>query len=106
MEGFVKVFSCICPFVGEEIWEKLGHTSSIAYEQWPSFDESKLVLNKINIAVAINGKTRDVIEIDPDAPQDDIVALAKSMSKVCTQLEGKEIRKVIYVKGRMLNFVI
>lgn len=106
MEGFVKVFSCICPFVGEDIWEKLGHTSSIAYEQWPSFDESKLVLNKINIAVAINGKTRDVIEIDPDSAQDDIVALAKSMPKVSAQLEGKEIRKVIYVKGRMLNFVI
>lgn len=106
MEGFVKMFSCICPFVGEEMWQKLGHRESIAYVKWPTYDESKLVLSKVNIAVSINGKTRDVLEVNKDATQEEVEALAKSSSKVQSFMEGKTIVKVIYVKGRILNIVV
>lgn len=57
-EGFIKMFSCICPHVGEEVWEKLGHSATIAFESWPEYDEAKTVENTVEIAVQINGKTR------------------------------------------------
>lgn len=106
LEGFVKMFSCICPFVGEEMWQKLGHSELVTYEPWPTYDESKLVLNKVNIAVSVNGKTRDVLEVATDATQDEVYALAVASPKVNQYLEGKTVVKVIYVKGRILNIVI
>ena len=106
MEGFVKMFACICPFVGEEMWEKLGHSGTIAYENWPTYDESKLQKNEANIAVSINGKTRDVIAMPVDIDQDGAYALAVASPKVASYIEGKTIKKIIFVKGRILNIVV
>ena len=106
IENFVKMFSCICPFVGEEMWEKLGHTNTIAYEKWPTLDESKLVKDEATIGVSINGKVRDSITLSKKASQDEAIELAKSSEKVSKWLEGKEIRKIIYVPGRILNIVV
>ena len=106
IENFVKMFSCICPFVGEEMWQKLGHTDSIAYETWPSFDESKLVKNEATIGVSINGKVRDSITLSKTATQEEAMNLALASEKVGKWTEGKTIRKVIYVAGRILNIVV
>ena len=106
LEGFVKMFSCICPFVGEEMWNKLGHKDLITYEPWPTYDESKLVKNTINLAVSVNGKTRDVIEVGTEATQEEAEAIAKASPKVAQFLNGVTIVKVIYVKGRILNIVV
>ena len=106
IENFVKMFSCICPFVGEEMWQKLGHTDSIAYETWPSFDESKLVKNEVTIGVSINGKVRDSITLSKTATQEEAMNLALASEKVGKWTEGKTIRKVIYVPGRILNIVV
>ena len=106
IENFVKMFSCICPFVGEEMWQKLGHTDSIAYETWPSFDESKLVKNEATIGVSINGKVRDSITLSKTATQEEAMNLALASEKVSKWTEGKTIRKVIYVPGRILNIVV
>lgn len=106
IENFVKMFSCICPFVGEEMWQKLGHTDSIAYETWPSFDESKLVKNEVTIGVSINGKVRDSITLSKTATQEEAMNLAFASEKVSKWTEGKTIRKVIYVPGRILNIVV
>ena len=106
IENFVKMFSCICPFVGEEMWQKLGHTDSIAYETWPSFDESKLVKNEATIGVSINGKVRDSITLSKTATQEEAMNLALASEKVSKWTEGKIIRKVIYVPGRILNIVV
>ena len=106
IENFVKMFSCICPFVGEEMWQKLGHTDSIAYETWPSFDESKLVKNEATIGVSINGKVRDSITLSKTATQEEAMNLALASEKVGKWTEGKTIRKVIYVPGRILNIVV
>ena len=106
LEGFVKMFSCICPFVGEEMWNKLGHKDLITYEPWPTYDESKLVKNTINLAVSVNGKTRDVIEVGTEATQEEVEAIAKASPKVAQFLNGVTIVKVIYVKGRILNIVV
>ena len=106
IEGFVKMFACVCPFVGEEMWAKLGHDQTVAYEPWPTYDESALVTAKVNLAVSINGKVRGIIEVAPDAPQDEVEALAFENPKVKPWLEGKTIRKLIYVPGRILNVVV
>jgi len=105
-EGFVKIFSCVCPFVGEEIWNRLGHKDVIAYEPWPTYDESKLKKDTIKMAVSVNGKTRDVLEFDADVTEEDAVKAAKESEKVKPFLDGHEIRKVIFVKGRILNIVV
>lgn len=106
IEGFVKMFSCICPFAGEEMWEKLGHKNSISYEPWPTFDEKHLVKNTIKMAISINGKTRDVMEFDADISQDEALALIKQNPKLSSYIEGKTFKKVIFVKGRICNLVI
>ena len=106
LEGFTKMLSCICPFIGEEMWEKLGHKESLAYETWPTCDESKLVKQTVKIAVSVNGKMRDVIEISPEASQEEALAIAHASEKIKPWIEGKAIKKVIFVKGRILNLVV
>lgn len=106
IEGFTKMFSCICPFLGEEMWEKLGHKETIAYEAWPTFDEKKLVVDMVKLAVSVNGKVRDVLSLSKNASEEEALNLAKSSAKVLSFIEGKTIRKVIYVPGRILNIVV
>ncbi len=101
-EGFVKMFSCICPFVGEELWEALGHDNTIAYEPWPQYDEALTVEDTIEVAVQINGKTRAVIEVAKDAEKD--VVLAKAKEAVADKLTPNVIKE-IYVPGKIVNIV-
>ena len=84
----------------------LGHDDLITYQSWPTYDQSKLAEAKKNIAVSINGKTRDVIAMDADIDQDGAFALASASPKIKPYLEGKAPRKVIFVKGRILNIVL
>ena len=102
-EGLIKMFSCICPHVGEEIWEKLGHNDTIAFESWPTFDESKTVEDTIEIAVQINGKTKGTLAIGRDDAKDDVLARAKET--IADKLTGT-IVKEIYVPGRIVNIVM
>ncbi len=105
LEGFVKTFSCICPFVGEEMWEELGHSGTIAYEPWPTFDESKLVSDSLKISVSVNGKMRDLIEVAADIDEEALKKQALT-EKVQKFIDGKSIKKVIVVKGKIVNFVV
>jgi leucyl-tRNA synthetase len=102
-EGFVKMFSCVCPHVGEELWQNLGHDKTIAYEKWPEFDEAKTVEDTIEIGVQVLGKTKGTIMIPKEATQDEAVAAAKEM--LGDKLAGN-IVKVIYVPGRILNLIV
>ena len=67
VEGFVKMISPIVPHLAEELWEKLGHSDTITYEAWPTFDESKLVDDTVEMAVQINGKVRAKIVVSKDS---------------------------------------
>ena len=105
LEGFVKVFSCVCPFAGEEMWAKLGHDALIDYEPWPTFDPKALEKDEVKMAVSVNGKTRDVLLFPVDATEEEAVKIALASPKVAPFVEGKTIKKVIFVKGRILNLV-
>jgi leucyl-tRNA synthetase len=105
-ESFVKILSAFAPHVAEEMWQRLGHTKTLAYEPWPAFDDSKLVTDTIKIAIQIGGKLRGEIEVAADATQESILAAAKADEKVQPFLAGKAIKKEIYVKGRLVNLVV
>ncbi|MDQ3339791.1 MAG: leucine--tRNA ligase [Myxococcota bacterium] len=105
-ESFVKILSPFAPHVAEELWQRLGHRTTIAYQPWPAHDESKLATDTIKIAVQIGGKLRGEIEVPSDASQESILAAAKADEKVQPFIAGKAIKKEIYVKGRLVNFVV
>lgn len=104
-EGFVKLISCITPHIGEEMWEKLGHNNTIAFESWPTYDETKLHSNSVTIAVSVNGKLRGTIEVEKDSDDEVVKAAAFEIENVKRQIEGKEIKKVIIVKNKIVNIV-
>ena len=105
IEGLVQVFSCVCPFVAEEMWQKLGHEELLTYHPWPKVDATKLVKETVKLAVSVNGKMRDVMELPRDIAQEEAVALAKANPKIIPWIEGKTIKKIIFVPGRILNIV-
>jgi leucyl-tRNA synthetase len=105
-EMFAKILSPFAPHLGEELWQRLGHRSSIAYQPWPVHDEAKLARDTIDIAVQVNGKLRSTIAVPVDATEATILQTAKSDAKVVTFIEGKPIKREIYVKGRLVNIVV
>ena len=104
-EGFIKMFSCICPHAGEEIWSILGHDGTIAFEKWPEFDEEAVKEDTVEIGVQINGKVKGKVEIAVDEDSQTVIAKAKEIPAVSKAIEGKNIVKEIYVPGRIVNIV-
>lgn len=104
-EGFVKLISPVVPHMAEELWEKLGYTDTITYETWPTYDESKLAEDMVEIAVQINGRVRARIEVAKDSSKEELEEIALADEKVQEFLEGKEIKKVIGIPGRLVNIV-
>lgn len=104
-ERLTLLISPFAPHLGEELWRVLGHQDTLAYASWPTFDEKQLVAKTITIAVQVMGKTRGTIDISPDLPKDEAIALAQSLEGVTRHLEGKTIVKTIYVPGRIINLI-
>ncbi len=105
-EGFIKMLSCICPHVGEEIWSILGHNDTIAYEKWPTFDEAALNEDTIEIGVQVNGKVKGVVELLKTEDKDTALAKAKAVDGVAKAIEGKTVVKEIYVPAKIVNIVV
>ncbi len=105
-EGFVKMFSCICPHVGEEMWQLLGHDTTIAYEPWPVFDSEAVKENTVEIGVQVNGKVRGTVELSVTEDKDSALAKAKEVAGVKAAIEGKTLVKEIYVPGKIVNIVV
>ena len=105
-EGFIKLLSPVAPHIAEEIWNRLGHNDTITYEAWPTYDESKLVEDTIEIPVQINGKVRATVSISIDASEDEVKNIVHQNSNIQAQLEGKTVVKEIYVKNKIYNIVV
>ncbi|MBW1605748.1 leucine--tRNA ligase [Lactobacillus sp. Sy-1] len=105
VEGFIKLLSPIAPHIAEELWSKCGHDESIAYEPWPTYDESKLAESTVQIVVQVNGKVRAHIKAAKDADKDTVEKQALADEKVKEFTDGKTIRKVIVVPGKIVNIV-
>ncbi len=105
-EGFIKMLSCITPHVGEEMWSILGHADTIAFESWPVYDEEAIKEDTVEIGVQVNGKVKGKVEIAVDEESDSAIAKAKEVSGVKHAIDGKNIVKEIYVKGKIINIVV
>jgi leucyl-tRNA synthetase len=105
-QGFVKIFSCFAPHMGEELWSRCGTGETIAYQSWPVWDEARLARQTVEIVVQVNGKLRGRLQVAAGESQEEIVAAAGRLELVARLLEGKQIRKVIYVKDRLVNLVV
>jgi leucyl-tRNA synthetase len=106
VEGFVKLLSPICPHMTEELWQIItGSNQSIAYEAWPAYDEAKLVDDEVEIVIQINGKVKAKLMVPADANKDALEQIAMEDSQVKEQIDGKQVRKVIAVPGKLVNIV-
>jgi leucyl-tRNA synthetase len=105
-EGLIKMLSPICPHICEEIWEILGHSNTIAYESWPTFDEAKTADDTVEMVVQINGKLKGKINVAKDTDKDAVLALAKADEKVAEAISGKTIVKEIVVPNKIVNIVV
>jgi leucyl-tRNA synthetase len=105
LEPFVLILSPYAPHIAEELWQALGHDSSLAYEPWPQWDEAFVQEALVEIPVQIKGKLRSRIKVSADLDQDALVRAALDDEKIAKLLHGKEIAKTIVVPGRLVNFV-
>lgn len=105
-EKLVLMVSPFAPHLGEECWSLLGHSESIAYHSWVEYEEALCVDNTVKMGVQVNGKKRGEIEIPNDADQDGAMEAAMKVQSVFTQVDGKDMKKVIYVPGRILNIIV
>ncbi|MFM9961422.1 MAG: leucine--tRNA ligase [Planctomycetaceae bacterium] len=106
LKPFVLLLSPLAPHLAEELWQLLGGTTTLAYEPWPVFDPKLVEDAVIDVPVQINGKLRAKITVDAKADQATIEAAARREDSIVSQLEGKTVVKVVYVPGRMVNFVV
>ena len=106
VEGLVKLLSPVVPHITEELWSKLGHVGSIAYAKWPTYDESKLVEDVVEIVVQINGKVRQHLQVSKDASREELQDLALNDERIKQELVDKEVKKVIAVPGKLVSIVV
>ncbi len=104
-----SITSCSCsivPHITRALWQALGHEDTIVDRPWPAVDESALVRDTVELAVQVNGKLRDRVQVPADAGEDAIREAALAADNVQRHTDGKEIRKVIVVPGKLVNVVV
>jgi leucyl-tRNA synthetase len=106
LEPFVLLLAPFAPHIAEELWQKLGHTSSLACEPWPSFDESKMQQKTVEVVFQVNGKIRAKSNVPVDIDESALKQLAYAERNVKQYLDGKSIVKEIIVKNKLVNFVV
>lgn len=105
MRSLTLLLSPMAPHLSEEVWQTLGHEGTLAYEAWPEWDEALCEETTVTMAVQVNGKVKAEITLPKDADQDLAKELAMAAPKVSALLEGKEVKKFIYVPGKIVNIV-
>jgi leucyl-tRNA synthetase len=106
LESMAQLLGPFAPHLAEEIWEQLGHADSVHKNHWPQFDEAKLVVDELRLAVQVNGKVRAEIVVSKDETEERITELALAQENVKLHLDGKQYKKVIYVKNRLVSIVV
>ncbi|MDL1892845.1 leucine--tRNA ligase [Sphingobacteriales bacterium CHB3] len=106
LEPFIKVLSPFAPHIAEELWQKMGHTVTLAYESWPSFDPAKLEETTVEVVLQVNGKVRSKISVAKDTSEHDLETLTLADENVRRHIDGKKIAKKIVVKNKLVNIVV
>lgn len=106
IKGFLKMLAPIAPHLGEELWSRVSQTGqSIAYETWPTYDAAKLVTDEVEVVFQINGKIRGKATASKDISKEELEKMAMENGNIKEHLEGKTVRKVIVVPGKLVNIV-
>ena len=106
IEHLIQLVAPFAPHMAAELWQQLGHDEMLDFAIWPEWDETLLVVDTIELPVQINGKMRGTVAVSPEASEEEVVALVKQQGKIAPYLKDKELRKVIYVKKRIINIVL
>jgi leucyl-tRNA synthetase len=105
-EALVLMLAPLAPHIAEELWSRLGHSSSLAWQQFPIADEALLVDETVEVPVQVNGKLRSVIVVPAGSDAETLESAARADAKVAAALNGRETRRVVAVPGRLVNFVV
>ncbi len=106
MVNFLRLLYPIAPHICEELNEILTGEEDMSYDAWPTYDESKLVVDQVTVIVQVNGKMRAKLDVAKDASQDEVKELALQQANVKPFIEGKEIKKVIVIPNKIVNIVV
>ncbi|CAH0418618.1 leucine--tRNA ligase [Periweissella ghanensis] len=105
IKGFVQLLAPVAPHMGEELWQILGGTDTISFVAWPTYDESQLVENEVEVVLQVNGKVRSKITVPADIAGDELEKLALADEAIQKQITDATVRKVINIKGKLINIV-
>jgi leucyl-tRNA synthetase len=108
-EGVRTLLLLLAPFaphITEELWSRIGDSGSIHEAPWPDYDESALRRNAVTIVVQVDGRRRGTIDVPPGSDEEAVLAQALALPTVRAQLDGKKVRRKIYVPDRLLNIVV
>jgi leucyl-tRNA synthetase len=106
VEAFVIAIAPFAPHFAEELWVRTGHQPTVFRQKWPAWDEQYTTFDTVEIAVQVGGKTRGTIRVSADASEDVAVAAAMADPAISKFIDGRQIRKRIFVKGKILNLVV
>ena len=106
LESLILLLSPFAPHISEELWEKTGHKTLLFKTSWPSFDSKLASEGRVTVVVQVNGKLRSRFQVATDTPEDTIRETALKDERIVKFLGGKEIRKVIAVKNKLVNIVV
>ncbi|MEN9293960.1 MAG: hypothetical protein RIT31_725 [Actinomycetota bacterium] len=105
-EAIAKALSLVAPYTAEDMWEKLGHKPAIANAGWPTIDKSLIGVDNVIAILQINGKIKDRIEVSPNITKEELEKLARENAEINTAISGQDVKKVITVAPKLVNFVI
>jgi leucyl-tRNA synthetase len=106
LKPLVQLLQPYAPHMAEELWSRMGEHEPLSYAPWPEYDALLAKDDVVQVAVQVKGKTRGTVELAPDATQEEAEAAVRANESIWKHLEGQAIKKVVYVKGRILNYVI
>lgn len=106
LEPFTLLLAPYAPHIAEELWCRLGHTQSLTYAPWPTWEEKYLVQTEVSIAVQVNGKLRGTVTVAADAGEEAVYSAAMDLKEVSKWFDGMAVKRKIYVPGRLLNVVV
>ena len=106
VETFIVAIAPFAPHFAEELWERTGHKPTVFHQKWPLWDAHYTTFDVVEIAVQVNGKTRGTIRVGADAAEDAVAAAAVTEPVIARFIDGKQVRKRIFVRGRILNLIV
>ncbi len=108
VESVVRLLSPMAPHLSEELWQRLGHGEAemLVTHPWPTYDPAAAAKKQITYPVQVNGKLRGQLEAEPEAAKEAIESQARALDSVKPWIDGKDVVKVVFVPGRLINFVV